>query len=202
MTNTPQNDLVLRAIRIAEYAHRNRPQGPHFRKAPEGKDRPYYFVHLAEVAWVLSDAGCRHEVVAAGYLHDIIEDCGYTGDKLEQEIGNRRVRELVEWVTEPGGAAGLDGKKPSWEVRNKNYLERIRKAPAEALTLSCADKTSNIREMCYWLKRGYRTGDFTSRDHATNLAKFEALDVEFRGKVEDIVYDRFSWIFDLFCKYN
>lgn len=67
----------------------------------------------------------------------------YTGDKLEQEIGNRRVRELVEWGTEPGGdEAGPDGKKPPWEVRNRNYLERIRKALADALTLSCADKTS------------------------------------------------------------
>ena len=199
MTNDPQNDLVLRAIRIAEFAHRNRPQGPHFRKAPEGKDRPYYFVHLAEVAWMLSDAGCSHELVAAGYLHDIIEDCGYTADKLEQEIGNNRVRELVEWVTE---AAGPDGKKPPWEVRNRNYLERIRKAPVEALTLSCADKTSNIREMCYWLEQGYRTEDFTSRDHATNLAKFEALDEAFQGKVGDVVYDRVSWVLGLFCKCN
>jgi hypothetical protein len=66
VTNAPQNDLVLRAIRIAEYAHRNRPQGPHYRKAPKGEDK-HYFVHLAEVAWMLSDAGCSHELVAAGY---------------------------------------------------------------------------------------------------------------------------------------
>jgi (p)ppGpp synthase/HD superfamily hydrolase len=146
---------------------------------------------------MLSDAGCSHELIAAGYLHDIIEDCGYTGDKLEQEIGNKRVRDLIEWVTEP---AGPDGKKPPWEVRNRNYLERIREAPVEALTLSCADKTSNIREMCYWLEQGYRTEDFTSRDHATNLAKFEALDEAFQGKVGEVVYDRFSWVLGLFCK--
>ncbi len=192
MTNDPHDDLVLRAIRLAEYAHRNRPQGPHYRKAPEGKDRPYYFVHLAEVAWMLSDAGCSHELVAAGYLHDIIEDCGYTGDQLEKEIVNREVRELVDWVTEPGGSAGHDSKKLPWEIRNKSYLERIKKAPVEALTLSCADKTSNIREMCYWLERGYKTEDFTSRDHTTNMAKFEALDEVFRGKVVAAVYDRFT----------
>ena len=39
MTNAPQNDLALRAIRIAEHAHRKRPQGPHYRKAAEGQDR-------------------------------------------------------------------------------------------------------------------------------------------------------------------
>jgi (p)ppGpp synthase/HD superfamily hydrolase len=193
MTNAPQNDLVLRAIRLSEYAHRNRPQGPHFRKAPEGKDRPYYYVHLTEVAWMLSDSGCSHELVAAGYLHDVIEDCDYIGDQLEDEIGNKRVRDLVEWVTEVD-RVGPDGKKLPWEIRNQNYLENIRKAPVEALTLSCADKTANIREMCYWLEKGYKTEDFTSRDHATNLAKFEALDEVFRGKVVDVVYDRFTQV--------
>jgi (p)ppGpp synthase/HD superfamily hydrolase len=148
MTNAPQNDLVLRAIRIAEYAHRNRPQGPHYRKAPKGKDRrPYYFVHLAEVAWMLSDAGCAHELVAAGYLHDIIEDCGYTGDQLEKEIGNKQVRDLVKWVTE-ADRVDENGKKLPWEVRNRKYLERIKKAPNEALTLSCADKRLQTFERC------------------------------------------------------
>jgi len=65
---------------------------------------------------MLSDAGCRHELIAAGYLHDIIEDCGYTGDQLEEEIGNKDVRELVGKVTDPGGTAGSDGKKPPWET--------------------------------------------------------------------------------------
>jgi (p)ppGpp synthase/HD superfamily hydrolase len=87
VNNHNPEDLVLRAIRIAEYAHRNRPQGPHYRKAPKGEDRPYYFVHLAEVGWLLSGAGRSHELVAAGFLHDIIEDCGYTADQLEEEIG-------------------------------------------------------------------------------------------------------------------
>ncbi len=42
-------DLVLDAMRLAERAHRLR---NHFRKAPEGEDRPAYFLHLAEVAWM------------------------------------------------------------------------------------------------------------------------------------------------------
>lgn len=60
------------------------------------------------------------------------------------------------------------------------------------MTLSCADKAANIREMCYWLERGYNVDDFTSRDHTTNMAKFEALDEVFRGQVVGAVYDRFT----------
>jgi (p)ppGpp synthase/HD superfamily hydrolase len=148
---------------------------------------------------MLSDAGRSHELVAAGFLHDIIEDCQYTGDQLEEEIGNKRVRDLVEWVTEVD-RVGPDGKKPPWEVRNKNYLENIKKAPVEALTLSCADKTSNIREMCYWIEKGYRTEDFTSRDHKTQLRKFETLDEVFLGKVVGVVYDRFTRSLDVFSR--
>ncbi len=103
---------------------------------------------------------------------------------------------MVEWVTEPCG------KGQSWEERNKSYLKRIKQAPVEALNLSCADKTSNIREMCYWLRQeqGYKTEDFTSKDHATNLAKFEALDEVFRGKVVASVYDRFTQALDSFSR--
>lgn len=38
--NIKQDSLVLDTMRLAERAHRTRPQGPHTRKAPEGEDRP------------------------------------------------------------------------------------------------------------------------------------------------------------------
>lgn len=98
---------------------------------------------MAELAWILSDAGCNYKLIAAGYLHDVIEDCRFFTEKLEQEFGNAWVRELVEWVTEPGDNPEEPSKKFSWEIRNGNYLERIKQAPDDALTLSCADKTAN-----------------------------------------------------------
>jgi hypothetical protein len=55
-------DIVLDAMRLAERAHRLR---NHLRKAPEGEDRPAYFLHLAEVAWMLQETGLDREVVAA-----------------------------------------------------------------------------------------------------------------------------------------
>ena len=192
----PQNsDLVLRAIRVAEKAHRTRAQGPHLRKAPAEEDRPYYMVHLAEVSWMLTHAGASDELIAAGWLHDVLEDCGYTALQLEQEIGNKWVTTLVEWVSEPGNAPSPEGKKEPWESRNRKYLERMREAPREALDLSCADKTANITEMCTWLDKGYLAEEFTSRDHLTQLAKFEDLDHIYRGRVDERIYIRFTeWL--------
>lgn len=171
---TSPDTLVLDAMRLAERAHRTRPEGPHTRKAPEGEDRPAYFIHLAEVAWMLQDAGLDPETVAAGYLHDIIEDCGYTKGQLAKELGNAQVAAIVDWVTE----IKLDnqsGKEHSWEVRNQEYLDRLKTAPDNVRALSCADKASNMRDMNRLLAKGYPTSVFTQQDHATQLHKFASL---------------------------
>lgn len=167
------NILVLDAIRLAERAHRTRPEGPHHRKAPEGEDRPAYFIHLAEAGWMLQDAGLDAKTVAAGYLHDVIEDCGYTQDQLANEIGNAQVAEIVKWVSED--KLDANGQKQAWEARNHGYLQRLKTAPDNVRALSCADKTSNMRDMNRLLDKGHSTSAFTKQDHATQLNWFQSL---------------------------
>lgn len=172
--NTQLETLVLDAMRLAERAHRTREQGPHHRKAPDGEDRPAYFIHLAEVARMLQDAGLDPETVAAGFLHDIIEDCGYSQAQLAQEIGNANVAEIVKWVSEDK-LHPVTGEKQSWEARNTSYLERLKTSPGNVRALSCADKTSNMRDMNRLLAKGHATSAFTKQDHSTQLNKFESL---------------------------
>lgn len=172
--NTQLETLVLDAMRLAERAHRTREQGPHHRKAPDGEDRPAYFIHLAEVAWMLQDAGLDPETVAAGFLHDIIEDCGYSQAQLAQEIGNANVAEIVKWVSEDK-LHPVTGEKQSWEARNTSYLVRLKTSPGNVRALSCADKTSNMRDMNRLLAKGHATSAFTKQDHSTQLNKFESL---------------------------
>lgn len=67
---------------------------------------------------------------------------------------------MVKWVSEDK----LDpktGEKQSWEVRNKGYLERLKTAPKNVRALSCADKTSNMRDMNRLLAKGHPTSAFT-----------------------------------------
>lgn len=172
--NSQIETLVLDAMRLAERAHRTRDDGPHHRKAPDGEDRPAYFIHLTEVAWMLQDAGLDPETVSAGFLHDIIEDCGYSQAQLAEDIGSNRVAEIVKWVSEDKFNPKT-GEKQSWEVRNQSYLERLQSAPDNVRALSCADKTSNMRDMNRLLAKGYSTNAFTKQDHATQLSKFESL---------------------------
>jgi (p)ppGpp synthase/HD superfamily hydrolase len=180
------NNLVMDAMRLAERAHRLNGQ---FRKAPEGEDRPSYFLHLVEVSWMLQEAGLADEVVAAGYLHDMLEDCGYTRDQLAEEIGNERVTDLVQWVSEPE-------KRCSWEERNAVYLERMRDASSDVRSLSCADKTSNLRDMVRFIDLGYKLDDFLSRGMDQQLAKFIGLDELYKENVADSIYSRFTTAFE------
>lgn len=185
-------NLVLDAMRLAERAHRTRKEGPHHRKAPDGEDRPAYFIHLAEVAWMLQDAGLGPETVAAGFLHDIIEDCGYSQTQLAQEVGNSQVAEIVKWVSEDK-VDPQSGEKLSWEVRNQGYLERLKSSADNVRALSCADKTSNMRDMNRLLAKGHSTSAFTKQDHATQLNKFESLyNQVFEGHVPEKLAGRYQ----------
>jgi len=195
-------NLELDAMRLAERAHRTRPQGPHHRKSPEGEDRPAYFIHLTEVAWMLQDVGLDPETVAAGFLHDTIEDCGYTQGRLAQELGNVKVAEIVKWVSEDK----LDpktGEKQSWEVRNHGYLERLKSAPDNVRALSCADKTSKMRDMNRLLANHHPLSSITKENHSTQLNKFQSLyDRVFSGHVPEKLAVRYRAALDEFRGYG
>ncbi len=175
--------LVPNAMRLAEYAHR---QIGHRRKAPPGEDRPAYFLHLAEVAWLLMDSGIGDdELVAAAYLHDIIEDCDYSEATLAEAIGNARVAAQVAAVSETD-------KSQSWENRQQHYRERLAALDDPlTLALSCADKTSNLTDMNRLMAKGHPVSSFTKRGFDAQQAKFEALDALFQGRTPERLYQRF-----------
>ena len=60
--NPANRELVERAYRVAEEAHRNQ-------KRQSGKA---YITHCLEVANILAEMGAPAEVVAAGLLHDTV----------------------------------------------------------------------------------------------------------------------------------
>src|SRR3979411_3072869 len=67
----------------------------------KGRGNEPYINHLAEVANLLAAAieGNDAELVAAGWLHDTIEDTGTTGQELSATFG-QRVAGLVVEVTD------------------------------------------------------------------------------------------------------
>jgi guanosine-3',5'-bis(diphosphate) 3'-pyrophosphohydrolase len=104
----------------------------------KGRGSEPYVNHLAEVANLLSIAadGTDAELVAAGWLHDTIEDTATTREELAQEFGER-VTALVVEVTD-------DMTLPKQERRQKQIVDAPRKSPGAKL-IKIADKISNIR---------------------------------------------------------
>lgn len=57
-----------------------------------------YIIHPIQVASLLRDLGGDGTMIAAGFLHDIVEDTDITSDEIEARFG-ADVRQLVEGVT-------------------------------------------------------------------------------------------------------
>lgn len=76
-----------------------------FAKTAHEKHQRYsgepYFVHLAEVGYQLAHAGMASPAIAAGLLHDTIEDAGATEEIIRQRFGEE-VLGLVDGVTKLG----------------------------------------------------------------------------------------------------
>jgi len=98
-----------------------------------------YMSHLAAVAAILSRHGFDEEVVAAGALHDAIEDVNVTLEQLRSHFGDRVAR-LVNAVTE-------QDKSLSWEDRKRLYIQGFPKRPWEAQAITLADKIDNFESI-------------------------------------------------------
>lgn len=112
----------------------------HRHQVRKGSDVPY-ISHPAMVALLLQRYGFEDEIIAAGLLHDVVEDTPVTEEELAAEFGPH-VAELVHWVSET--KKGPDGHTLPWEVRKQTKIEKLRKAPLPAKAVALADKLHNL----------------------------------------------------------
>ena len=98
-----------------------------------------YFVHLEAVVAVLRNHGVDAEaVLAAGYLHDVVEDTPTTLQDITSAFGDE-VAELVYWLT--------DAEKGNRKARMAMASWRLGRAPWEAKLIKLADIVDNTRNI-------------------------------------------------------
>ena len=120
-----------------------------------------FVTHPVEVACLLHAAGYSDEVVAAGVLHDVLEDTEVELPELEERFG-AEVAALV--------AAVSDDPAIEDDVRRKAALRRqVAKAGDEAAAVFAADKVSKARE----LRARARHGRFQRSDER-KLSHYQA----------------------------
>lgn len=101
-----------------------------------------YFVHPAEVARIVASVpGSTPDMVAAAWLHDVVEDTGCTFTDIHMAFGID-IATLVGWLTDVSKPE--DGNRA---VRKAIDREHSAAAPAEAQTIKLADLISNSKSI-------------------------------------------------------
>ncbi len=186
MEQVKQADLIDRAIEVAVKAHQ---------KQKRKGTSIAYITHPFAVGIILAGAGCSEEVVAAGILHDTIEDARIKRSRIREEFGEQ-VAFIVEKCTEPD-------KRRSWRERKQHTLDSLKEAGLDVKFVVCADKLHNIRTIAsnyrnvgerVWKR--FRRGREDQKWYYTSLvaalsskggnASYEKLYEELRRKVKEV----------------
>lgn len=124
------SDLFENALQFAAVKHAG--------QVRKGTDIPY-ITHPVGVAFLLQGEDQREEVVAAGLLHDILEDTATSEEELLQLFGEE-VLQLVKSASEPD-------KTLSWEERKGHTIADLAFRSNEELAVITADKLHNLQSI-------------------------------------------------------
>jgi (p)ppGpp synthase/HD superfamily hydrolase len=100
-----------------------------------------YIVHPAEVVSIVQTVPHTEAMLAAAWLHDVVEDTGVTIETVRAEFGEE-VADLVSWLTDVSRPE--DGNRAHRKARDREHTAA---APAEAQTVKLADLISNTRSI-------------------------------------------------------
>ena len=136
----PSDDISMieKAYKIAAQAHKDQ-------KRKSGEP---YIIHPLCVAIILADLEMDKETIAAGLLHDVVEDTVMTLDELTKEFGPE-VAFLVDGVTK---LTQLNWDKDKVEIQAEN-LRKMFLAMAKdirVIIVKLADRLHNMRTGQYW----------------------------------------------------
>jgi (p)ppGpp synthase/HD superfamily hydrolase len=102
-------------------------------------DRAEFILHPLEVAALLSGRGFDDEVVAAGLLHDAVEDTEVAIDDVRTRLG-QRVADIVAALTEDPSIADYTERKAALRAA-------VAEAGLDAQAVYAADKVVKTREL-------------------------------------------------------
>lgn len=119
--------MIRKAADFAAKAHEGT-----FRK---GSIVPYIY-HPMEVALIVAQMTEDEAVIAAAYLHDVLEDTDVTAEEILEAFGSR-VLGLVQAETED--------KSRTWRERKATTVSHLADASKEIKILTLGDKLSNMR---------------------------------------------------------
>ena len=129
-------DLISKAYDKAKELHSGQ-----LRKSGEP-----YLIHPVAVAEILAKYGMDDETIAAGLLHDAVEDTDYTLDQLTEDFGTN-IALLVDGVTKLGSIKFDNKEEAQAENLRKMFLAMSK--DIRVLIIKLADRLHNMRTIEY-----------------------------------------------------
>lgn len=154
ITNPDSLALIMHACSFAKAHHEGQ-----FRKSGEP-----YTVHLTNVAYILAELHCGPKTIAAGYLHDTIEDTGIKKEELAAQF-DEEIADLVDSVTKVGALLYRGKDDPEYQAANHRKIFIAMAKDIRVILIKLADRLHNMRTL-----------QFQPRDAQLRIAA-ETLDV-------------------------
>ena len=133
----PENiDLITRAYLFAKEQHEGQ-----FRKSGEP-----YIIHAVQVGYTLALLRTGPKTVAAGFLHDTVEDCDVETEDIARLFGEE-VASLVESVTKIGALKFKDEKEYLASNHRKIFIAMAK--DVRVILIKLADRLHNMRTLQY-----------------------------------------------------
>lgn len=172
--NNKKVDIIKKAREFARQAHDGQ-----MRKSGEP-----FFIHPELVAELLESLGMDEETIAAGYLHDVLEDTEVTFDQLKEEFGEE-IAMLVNGVTKLGHV-----EFSSKEEQQAENLRRMLLAMADdirVIIIKLADRLHNMRTLKYRSKEHQKTVSQETLDIYAPLANRLGI-FKIKWELEDLAF--------------
>jgi GTP pyrophosphokinase len=127
-------ELLMRAYRYSARAHTGQ-------KRRSGED---YVVHCVQVARILADLQLDSTTIAAGLIHDVVEDTAITVPDVEREFGPE-IAQIVDGLTKIGTLPFTSKEERQAETYRKLLLSVAR--DARVIIIKLADRLHNMRTL-------------------------------------------------------
>ncbi len=134
--NPEEVEVVTRAYLFAKKCHEGQ-----FRHSGEP-----YIIHPLAVATILADMHADRDTLCAGLLHDVVEDCNITREKIAS-LFNETIAELVDGVTNLTKVNFEDKTERNFATKRKIILGITK--DARIIIIKLADRLHNMLTLQY-----------------------------------------------------